>query len=95
MREPRFGLRVIHDPAFGWRVALNGRGIGPWMMEENSAIFAMKFLAASHQQIGEVLLELRVELTFEQAIGIEYPDRSSAIDHRPTDEQITHQPEVS
>jgi hypothetical protein len=62
-----------HRPGVGFRPALGGLGIGPWL-DQNSADFLVEWLTLARPGIEVVMQTLRVGATFEEAIGLRRPE---------------------
>lgn len=62
-------ISLEYRPDAGWRPTLGGLGFGPWL-DERSAYFLVQWLTLSREGVQETLARLRVETTFEEAIGL-------------------------
>lgn len=72
MTHHRPAISLESRPGVGWRPTLGGRGVGPWL-DERSAYFVVQWLTMSRDGVEEVLARLRVDASFEEAIGLPPP----------------------
>jgi hypothetical protein len=70
--KPHVVISLASGPEHFFRPAINGNGVGPWMDLE-SARFLVQWLVLSRSNVEDVMLKLKIEITFEEAIGLPKP----------------------